>query len=336
MNNIFKIDRSSRIYVVCPANNKTGGTELLHQLANELAIKGLNAYVAYYLEGKCNRSEPTPEEFKKYKFNACLIDEVIDNKENIIVLPEVCIGKHRKYKNLQKCVWWLSVDNFKVMHGKFNRLKKYGLKSFIKHLFLMDYSKLNDITSINIHLYQSYFASNFLENVGISNDHMFYLSDYINDIYKNNFTSENKEDIVIYNPKKGLEFTQKLILFSKEIKWVPIINMSNEEVVELMKKAKVYIDFGNHPGKDRIPREAAISGCCVITNKSGSAAFAKDVPIPEAYKIEDKDENITKIIHIINNCIENYDLKIHEFDTYREFISKEKDCFSRDVEYLFQ
>lgn len=29
-----------------------------------------------------------------------------------------------------------------------------------------------------------------------------------------------------------------------------------------MRKAKVYIDFGFHPGKDRIPREAVMCGAC--------------------------------------------------------------------------
>lgn len=54
-----------------------------------------------------------------------------------------------------------------------------------------------------------------------------------------------------------------------------------------MSKSKVYIDFGNHPGKDRIPREAAISGCIVITGKRGAAAFAEDVCIPETYKFDE-------------------------------------------------
>ena len=49
--------------------------------------------------------------------------------------------------------------------------------------------------------------------------------------------------------------------------------MTPEQVVDLMSESKVYIDFGNHPGKDRIPREAVINGCCVITGVRGSARF---------------------------------------------------------------
>lgn len=62
---------------------------------------------------------------------------------------------------------------------------------------------------------------------------------------------------------------------AQDLRWVPLIGMTTEEMRSCMSKSKVYIDFGNHPGKDRIPREAAISGCIVITGKRGAAAFAR-------------------------------------------------------------
>ena len=62
--------------------------------------------------------------------------------------------------------------------------------------------------------------------------------------------------------------------------------LSPEQVQAMLKKAKVYIDFGGHPGMDRIPREAALAGCIVVTNREGSAAFRQDVPIPSQYKIQ--------------------------------------------------
>ena len=45
---------------------------------------------------------------------------------------------------------------------------------------------------------------------------------------------------------------------AQDLRWVPLIGMTTEEMRSCMSKSKVYIDFGNHPGKDRIPREAAI------------------------------------------------------------------------------
>lgn len=336
MEKVFQINNNSKIYVICPANNKTGGTELLHQLVFQLNKIGRTAYIAYYMEGKCDTSNPTPTEFKKYVKNVCTISQIEDSKENIIVFPEVCIGKQRTFKNVQKCVWWLSVDNYNAMLGRWNRLKKYGILSFLKHLWLNDYSSKKDIEKIDIHLYQSYFAADFLIKNGIREDSMCYLSDYINDIYMNGFSTENREDIVIYNPKKGFEFTQKLIKKAEDIKWVPIQNMTNKQVLELMNRAKVYIDFGNHPGKDRIPRETAMSGCCVITNRTGSAGYKQDVPIKECYKFQDTDDNIDNIIKKIRELLECYDSSIKEFEGYREFISREKDKFEYDVKNIFK
>ena len=149
--------------------------------------------------------------------------------------------------------------------------------------------------------------------------------------------SKDKQNIVLYNPKKGLEFTQKIIEKSKgkNWKWVPLIGLKNEQVKEYLETSKVYIDFGNHPGKDRFPREAAILGCCVLTDKRGAANYFKDVPIADKYKYEDKDKNIPKIIQMIEYCIENYSIARNDFEDYREYIKSEKATFTDDVVKIF-
>lgn len=64
------------------------------------------------------------------------------------------------------------------------------------------------IKTIEFHLCQSYYAIDYLKENGISNTD--YLSDYISDEYFNMPENwENKEDIVVYNPKKGFDFTKK-------------------------------------------------------------------------------------------------------------------------------
>ena len=338
MSKYLSINENTKIYVLCPANLKTGGTELLHQLVYALNSIGREAYVSYYYEGKFNREDPTPDAFKKYvNGRQSSIDTIVDEEINIIVFPEVCIGKQKKFRKVQKCVWWLSVDNYKETKGKVNRLKKYGVLSFLKHLLLDDYVSLKDVKSIHTHLYQSFFALDFIKSLGIDEDQTAYLSDYLNDIYIDQTPSKDgREDIVIYNPKKGKEFTEKIIKSSNEIKYVPIINMTNSQVYELMHRVKVYIDFGNHPGKDRIPREAAMCGCCIITGKRGSAGYSKDVPIPETFKFDDTDDNIGAIVRQIKKCICEYNNSFKEFDNYRMIISNEKDRFEKDVRNIFE
>lgn len=333
MNSLRKI---KKIYILCPANHKTGGTELLHQFANELTKNGKKAYISYYFEGKnFDKKNPTPDAFKQYHFLPCSEGDIENNENNLVIVPEVCIGKLKKHFNCVTAIWWLSVDNF-YKHQSIKSIKKnFGILSSIKHIVIGDLYDDKILKKVDYHFYQSYYAKDFLIKNGIDENKTYYLSDYINDIYLNLKPDFNKENIVLYNPKKGIEFTNKLINFSKNIKWVPIINMTNDQVRNILCRAKVYVDFGNHPGKDRIPREAAISGCCIITSMNGSARFQEDVPIDKSYKFEDEDENIEKIIEKINYIFDNYEDVSKEFYSYKEFISNEKESFENDVKKYF-
>jgi len=186
------------------------------------------------------------------------------------------------------------------------------------------------------HFVQSFYALNFIKNRGIVQDKIYYLSDYLNKSFLETQTDlSKKENIVTYNPKKGFSFTKKIIYSAKDIKFVPLSNMSRGELIKTLQRAKVYIDLGNHPGKDRIPREAAILGCCVITGKRGSAAFFEDVPIPDEYKFEDREVNIPKIIEKIEDCFENFEERNKDFDYYREVIKNEPQKFLEDLKKIF-
>lgn len=333
------------IYILCPADVKTGGTELVHQLAFQLndSEKKLRAQIVYY--GKESNVAPV-EAFKKYIGNNWIKEsEIKESSKNIFIIPETGLSEFNKFKLGKKYIWWLSVDNF---YGSgFNgykrfmdMVKKVGFYHSIGGIVkgrIKNYK--NEIRIADFHLFQSYYADDFLEKNDIPKEKRAYLSDYINDLYVQNSKEALKhlrKDIVLYNPKKGFKFTQKIISKSPTwIKWVPLINMSNEEVYENLISGKLYIDFGNHPGKDRFPREAAISGCCILTDKKGSAAYYKDVPILEKYKFEDKEENIDQIIQQIEFCLKNYSLAIEDFKGYREYIGQEKVSFKNDVDKIF-
>lgn len=333
MNDLKKFNN---IYILCPANHKTGGTELLHQLANELHANGKTVHIAYYFEGKkANKANPIPDAFKQYNFIACTEKDIPNVSDALLIVPEVCIGKIKKHAKCTTIIWWLSVDNFYKHESIKSISKNFGFLSALKHICIGDLYNPKLLNKVDYHFYQSYYAKDFLISKGIEQEKLFYLSDYINDIYLTLTPNSNKEDIVLYNPKKGFEFTSKLIEYDKSIKWVPIINMTNEQVRDIMCKAKVYVDFGNHPGKDRIPREAAICGCCIITGLNGSAKFHEDVPIPEKYKFDSSNDNIEHIIMRIHNIMNNYDKISNDFNEYKKFISNEKSTFKKDVKKYF-
>lgn len=165
----------------------------------------------------------------------------------------------------------------------------------------------------------------------------FYLSDFLNPLFIEQAAQATGEceNVVLYNPKKGKKFTSHLMRAASDLKWRALENMTREEMAAALQSVKVYIDFGNHPGKDRIPREAAISGCLLVTGLDGSAAFSEDVPIPAEYKIAARRENIGQIIATIKELMANYEQHYAELEPYRGFIRGEKVVFERGAVEIF-
>lgn len=311
------------IYIACPANTATGGPELLHQLCHKLRGKGYSSYMYYY--GR-NNDNPVHERYLKYGTE--FVDYIEDSEDNIIIVPEVNIELLKKFKNIRKAIWWLSVDNYFTVIG----YKRYKIKTLMG-LLSFNYRKKNVI-----HFAQSKYAIEFLKQQGVEEKNIYYLSDYLNDVFINKSkenTKFTKKDNVLYNPKKGYEFTKKIIESSTNLNWVALENLRPEEMSKLMMESKVYIDFGNHPGKDRIPREAAISGCCIITGKRGSAKYKEDIYIDEEFKFDDKEESIKYIVDKINYILNNYEIENAKFEDYRNRILDEEKAFEDDIDSIF-
>lgn len=327
------------VYICAVEGQKSGGPELLHQLAYVLNSLGIGAKMVYF-ENRFPLRLTIAEPIDEYKMYCTLTEsdmEVIDREENVVVVPEIAFEFLDEVRNATKVAWWLSVDNYKEM------LKdKYGFTpEQMEDLYALDFQDFHNREDI-FHLAQSYYAIDFLKNkMQISERYIDYLSDYINDVYLQVNVEDmqiDRKDMVIFNPKKGGWRLKKLIDETRdEILWVPLENLTKEKMRLHMMLAKAYVDFGNHPGKDRIPREAAISGCCVITGKQGAAAFFEDVPIPDRYKFDDlKDIDVESVKACILDIFQNYDERIKDFEEYRTMIRGEKEKFIMDAMRLFR
>lgn len=321
------ISREAIFYIVAPANIATGGPELLHQLAYKLKENGKKVFMLYVPHTNVN---PVHDNYRQYGID--FAREVHDESENVLIVPETRTYLLNEYSKIKKIVWWLSVDNyFRSLPGLRGKINKAILKVFGSQNYLFFNRKLK---SADLHLVQSEYARVCLVSNGIFNYE--FLGDYLHESFLNIDTiTGNKEDIVVYNPKKGISVTKQLIRYSPDIKFVAIENMTRIEVVELLQRAKVYIDFGFHPGKDRIPREAAILGCCVITNKLGSAQFSEDVPIGSEFKFKDVENCLDLVAHKIRDCFINYDTVVTNFEQYRMEIKQQEAEFDKNLKLVF-
>lgn len=345
---MIKITKNSKIYIYTPANACTGGPEYLHQLGKGLKDFGHNVFM-YYIP--TDNPVLVHKEYKHYEIP--FTNKVDDEEDNIIIVPELYnyIILLKDINKAQKIILWLSVDNFYVSYFLtknkilgiiiriINKITKHVIKKTIINLNNLALKKninynLIEKLNINLHLVQSEYAKQNLQDNGIEN--IKYLFDYIKNDYNTINKYNIKENTVLFNPKKGVEFTKKIIKKAPQINFIPIENMSHNDVIELMKKSKVYIDFGNHPGQDRIPREAALYGCCIITGKKGSAFYFKDVPIPDKYKFEDKEYLIPQIIKTIEQCLKDFDFESKNFNFYRNIIKNSKIEFDEQLKNIFK
>ncbi len=329
-------------YIPAPSYSVTGGQECLHQLCDSLNKSGKNAFIVYYPDVNA----PIPEVYKKYQVQVEV--EVKDIETNTIILHESQFDRLYDFKNVKIIFWWLSVDNFFKSSMRYLTLGSYinnypnlFLKSIVVKLYYLFIRRKNILkrqlsisqlkNKSSIHLCQSVYAEKFLDKIGFQN--LFQLNDYINSEFKI-VENAQRENIILYNPKKGYKFQKYLIQKFSNYTWVPIINMNYSQISELMNRAKIYVDFGNHPGRDKIPREAVAAGLCIVTGIHGSAFYYGDIPISDEYKFDQENFDDIRFKVVIDRLLENYSVEREKFQIYRNMVSDSEFLFHEQVKGL--
>ena len=309
-----------KILVCCPGNSVTGGPELLHQFVDKLRSIGCDAFVSYYpfdLEYSC------PIEYRCYDAPST---KFVDARGTFFVVPETETWILRKIQFSAAAIWWLSVDNYYQPYRE----------NLFKHFkwLLMSYLRKSRTALVDMeryyHFSQSAYALDYLTRNHFKEVVM--LTDYLNSKHMTVANKSDRENIIVYNPKKGLRVNHLLVMKNPDIKFIPIEKMSATQVRDLLARAKLYIDFGSHPGKDRLPREAAMAGCCVVTGKRGAANFYEDIPIDPKYKIDDKSKNFASEFRtLVFSIFDEYNDHFNSFENYRQRIRGEEALFVKQV-----
>ena len=338
------------IYVIAPYGVVTGGTDATHQLCFYLNKCGFNAKLIYC--DKKTISDDIPQAFKRYISEYGLLDSIDDQPFNSIIVPETYSFLLKKYTNMKKCIWWLSVDN-NLNQRKKDKLKiifrKIMNKNFWKKLFsgFYNFKKISDFRenkpynfkeedSKIIHLCASYYAFNYVKS--LSKNRVELLLDPVSDFFLTNkpyFVPSGRNNTVLYNPKKNYEFTKKIMEAAPEINYLPLQGYSYDQLLDLYRSNKLYIDFGNFPGSDRIPREAAFNGMLILTGKNGASGVYDDLPISDEFKIDSNDKNIDLIVKRINFILQNYENLYHKFDFYRKTLVDLEPKFIESIKSVF-
>lgn len=286
--------------IVCPRRLVTGGPEAMHQLCQALNAQGLRAEMVYWPIAADNAA---PEKFRHYAAPSSI--DLPDDPGVVVVLPETNTKLVWAFRRAQVLIWWLSVDNHfnaqapskwtkRIKRWLFTRLPSQREYAFQPRLRLQ-------------HAWQSEYARQFLLKRSVPEP--LALTDYVAPALipeEHQIAVQGRRDQVLFNPAKGTAFNTRLqdACASDRFEFVALKGYTSAQMAVLLTQAKVYIDFGEHPGRDRIPREAAANGCVIITGRQGSAGNEIDVPIPYRYKIDDRTEDcVAQVRHLLHEVM---------------------------------
>lgn len=313
-----------KIQVVCPANAVTGGPESLHNLVAVLQSLGERASIVYFPFGP---DVKTPEAYHHY---GCAVEEIDDSPATLVILPEIYYSLTKSLEMAPTAIWWLSLDNF--LERKYQNYRdrfRYLMKVIRRKRPLLGVKGVK----CNLHFSKSYYDERYLNEHGIKT---FRLSGPISNFYIEKGAQPEvnyeRENVILFNNKKGSKYTTILRNSLPHLNFKALEGMGELELAQTYSKSKLYIDFGHHPGKERMPREAAVMGCCVVTGRFGSAMNDYDVPIPREFKLDQQSEAfVDDFKNICNKIFSDFDNQSQRFDNYRKEILEEPKTQQIDI-----
>jgi hypothetical protein len=216
-------------------------------------------------------------------------------------------------------LWWLSVDN--AMGPKSTLRDEQRRRAWFRLPFL--------------HLTQSAYAADWVTQNGRADRWM--LGDYTDPIFTDhsNLTHAQRARRILFNPRKGGDMVKLLEPVLPDWEFSPLQGMSKIQLRELMLGSRYYIDFGHHPGKDRLPREAAASGCVVLTHFAGAARYFEDVPLEPTFKFAATDVSNGRLATALQQIDSAYEPVWRRQHRYRAWIMQEKMVFDAQVASVF-
>ena len=348
------IVKFQKIYVFCPNDFVTGGPDALHQIVYYLNGAGMNAKIVYFAFSRKHQYS-IPKTYKNYVSEFFVESDIVDNPDCAVIIPESAIDKQARFKKATVFIWWLSVDNnqnrssllwksffFATLPARiiknFWYYRKRWAEAVVKTLTKRSYSFKSEKENVE-HLCASYYALDYVTQrtqkkttLCIEPISKFFLNRY--EELQGQIDLTKRSDKILYNPRKSGYFVKKLAEFAPDLSFEPLVGLTQDQLIEKYMSAKLYVDFGPFPGAERIPKEAVLFGCCVITGRNGASGFYGDVPISDEYKFANPLYQIDEISTKIRQVLESYETRKSDFVVYRKtvlnlennFIETLKEC----------
>ena len=257
----------------------------------------------------------------------------------VVVAPEVWAPQLLALQGVQRVLWWLSVDNAYQPGGDFfyDRLGTPGRYAVLRKAFERPLSRLLQSPQAGslIHAVQSDYARRHVESrYGRATMLTDYLTDGLDAIPDVAALSTDRTPKVLYYPTKGLRPMKRVMQScGTEMEFVALAGLSRPELVAQLREAMIYVDLGSHPGRDRLPREAAASGCVVVVGRRGAGGNAIDLPMPERYKVQTPSRTVSAepVSRLLGQILGSFEEHQAGMAGFREVIRGQRSRFQAEV-----
>ncbi|NNC13051.1 hypothetical protein HII28_14340 [Planctomonas sp. JC2975] len=255
----------------------------------------------------------------------------------------------RKIRHAQTICWWLSIDNSSpfilrqerrdkrfardhgVAHGAWAPNRRVAIERRILSVYPFE-RYLRDA----LHIAQSAYARAYLQtHLGLCAS---IVSDYIprDELgFSDEARDGSRRRSVAFNPGKSPWLPDVLGPRLPDVEWDPIVGLDRRGVVRLLSSSAMYFDAGYHPGRDRMPREAAMLRAVTIVARRGAAAYWEDVPIEARFKVSQGSAFVDEAVARVREALDDRERAVGLQETYRDWIANDRQRFGLEVRRAF-
>jgi hypothetical protein len=228
----------------------------------------------------------------------------------------------------RRALWWLSLDNALPQNPELaddEWRRRFFADPGLTHFYQCDYVRafLQGNGAIQYHALSDYTDPDFLHQSQIASA---------------NRPIGERTNRICFFPNKGADLAARFLeqpSARHPVEFVPIRGMTKPEVRETLFGARIYLDFGGHPGKDRVPREAAIAGAVVLLHAAGAARHFPDHPLPPEYLFTDDEVASGGLWARVDAILDDPAAHFAAQRLYRDAILLERERFDLEVRSFF-
>ncbi len=335
-----------KIYIFCPTDVVSGGVNSLQILCNALVSNKIDAKIFYI--------KPL-EEFINHpvirSFNAPYTTEIEDSFQNLLIVPEAYIPVLHQYGSIRKMIYWLGIYfyikkpphrfpfSIKIVRKIFAGYSFFGnpvggFHAFTQKVNLWSKKKDPVWSSGIIHMTNSFYAADFLKYMGIND--AIVLHNPVRDTFYLQKTKPGKEKKILFGPGTPNKLIRQIRKSFPDYECIRLRHMHPEDVHRLYTESMLFIELGDFAGRNRMPREAVLSGCVVITSRMGSANYYSDLPLPDYYKLDTGTKCLPELLKKIQSVTTDYPIHYSKMQNYIDCLINEKNNFETEVANVFK